>query len=386
MKLERRYHFVVSDLFFLGVTVLLGLGAVNSQNNLLFLLFGLALGAILVSGFLSGSMLLGIQVERDVTGERCVRGRMHIRYRVTNRSRLLPGFCLLIEEIPPEPHAWDGRLAAPVGFINHVGRRETVIADVHAWPRCRGELHFHAVRISTRFPFGLMRKSVTFSAPQTVLIQPQTLPLRRDLLSQLMARGDTGRLSSQNQGRGDEFYGLRDYVPGDSMRLVAWRVSARTDALVVREHAQPATTRFMVYLDVPVVPEGDEAGSAAAEDAIVLAASLLREAVARNCEIGLVVPTWGLAHRPVNAPRYLPAMLDLLGRLDLHAPAVERDPLAALEAAGEGRARSVSILVDAGHPSGVGPRGARRLSASDLDRHLSPAAMPGARRRAEVRG
>lgn len=371
MKPERRYHLTFADFFFFGVTVLLGLGAINSQNNLLFLLFGVAIGAILISGVLSGSMLLGISVQRECAGERCVDGRLHIRYRVTCRSPVLPVVCVRIEEIPETSGDWKGRFVPPLTFVAHVGAGETTIADGYAWPKRRGELRLHGIRVSTRFPFGLLRKSITIRQPQVVLVQPRALPLQRDTLAQLRARGESGRLSSQTQGRGDEFYGLRDYVPGDSIRLVAWRVSARSDALVVREHARPAVTRFMVVLDIAPVDPDDEPGIEAAERAIELAASVMRESVVRNCEVGIVVPAWGITHRPINSGRHLSALLDLLARLDIHAPSVEgaehSEASAALSATG--RSRYVPILVDTG-AVGVagGVRHAARITSTDFDR------------------
>ncbi|XOV76788.1 MAG: hypothetical protein ACFHWZ_08095 [Phycisphaerales bacterium] len=60
----RRYHMHSGGVFYIVVTVLLGIGSINSQNNLLFIVFGVALGAMLVSGVVSGAMMMGLEVDR----------------------------------------------------------------------------------------------------------------------------------------------------------------------------------------------------------------------------------------------------------------------------------------------------------------------------------
>ena len=370
MKVERRYHLTFSDFFFIGITVLLGLGAINSQNNLLFVIFGLALGAILASGLISGTMLLGIEIEREISGERSVGHPMHIRYRVRNRARFLPAFCLLIEEWPGSDVVdWKSRVEPPLAFVGHVGAKETVLAETTAWPLRRGTLALDVVEVSSRFPFGLLRKGVRFHMPRDVLVQPRMWPLQRDTVARLASSAELGQLSSREQGRGDEFYSLREYVPGDSMRMVAWRASARSDALLVREYARPATTRFAIIINV----SGHEASEDADERAIVLGASLLREGVLRGYEVGVVVPNFGMAHRPVSGARHLSPPLDMLAQIDLSTPDETTELDAVIEGLlhGEMRGRHVtSIVVHADAvDAGVGPRDAIHFSAADLTRY-----------------
>ncbi len=80
------------------VTVLVGMGAVNSQNNLLFAAFGVSMAAVLVSGFVSGAMLLGLRVKREAVEPTRAGEPLSVRYEVTNTGRFMPALGLRVEE------------------------------------------------------------------------------------------------------------------------------------------------------------------------------------------------------------------------------------------------------------------------------------------------
>jgi uncharacterized protein (DUF58 family) len=96
-------------------------------------------------------------------------------------------------------------------------------------------------------------------------------------------------------GPGTDFVGIREYVPGDPMRHVAWRRSAALGTLAVTERTVDAPPRLHVVLDLRRPTDAlrtDPAGRAPRdleEDAIVLAASLLAEASRASMETRLSV-------------------------------------------------------------------------------------------------
>jgi hypothetical protein len=75
--------------------------------------------------------------------------------------------------------------------------------------------------------------------------------------------GDRSELSTLHRGHGGEFWGVRDYRPGDPARLVAWKKSARglpSGKLAVIELAQEAHPPFVLAmsLDAGTPPEARE--------------------------------------------------------------------------------------------------------------------------------
>ncbi len=307
------------------LTGLLGLGAINSQNNLLYLVFGVAAGAILISGIISGSMLLGLRVERDPLEPAQVGEVWTVRYRVLNASRWLPAFGILISEDdstsdPPHAHpvrAWPSLLPRPVAFVPHVSPRGETHAHALLTPTHRGVAGFVSLRAESSFPFGLFRKSVIFTpTPTSAIVRPPVRRLR-EAVKRVARRGHHDAPSSGDlPGNSDDFYGVREYVPGDSLRRVAWRRSARTGVLAVREHAAPAPERLWVVLDL--IPSPDEASDPRNESAIGLAASVVAAAEHDGLEVGLLLPSEDGPSRvrPGGGPQHLAAVLDALGVID----------------------------------------------------------------------
>lgn len=358
-----------------GFILLVGVGAFNSQNNLLFLLFGLSIGAVVISGIVSGMMMMRLRVRRS-PGATGTAGRpMRLDYEVAHAGRWFPGFAVTIEEHAARGRAgadWTRFLSAPPrAFLEHVPCRGSAPASAVFTPRRRGEMRLTGVRLVSRFPFGIVTKSVLHPQPARLLVHPAIVPLKRRALAGLFADFEIGGASARAGGRGEEFYGLRDYAPGDSPRLIAWRSSARTGELVVREHGGGASRRLWILLNLPPRSPGRaaEEQEASEEAAISLAASLADAALRAGLRVGLSAAAHGILVPPGGSPRQRSAMLESLARLDAGSP-----PAPGTGAAPAITRRDSVIVVHAGaiDPS-AGPPRAMHLSSDSLAELAEPA-------------
>lgn len=303
--MKRRYHLHLPGLVYCGLILLLGVVAMNQQNNLLFWVFAVCFSGLVISGIVSGVMMLGVQVQRIDPDHGQVGQPLLVRYAVTNRNRLLPIFNIHIEERPVNhPGGWQNLTAEPGSaktkavraWVMHVGPRETVHGEAMFWPRRRGELRFRQIRIWTTFPFGLIKKSVTVDRPQYTLIYPQMYELRRDVLSLIDSPAPLGMRVTQRAGAGDDYYGLREYRENDSVRNIAWKRSAVADQLVCVERSRPSPPKVRIVLDLRrptnrlrVNVELGESARDLEEKAITLTASAIQLADVSGFEIGLTV-------------------------------------------------------------------------------------------------
>jgi uncharacterized protein (DUF58 family) len=334
---KRSYRVHAPFVLYCLVCLLVAIGAFNSNNNLLFWLFGLGLGMILVSGFISGQMLMAIRVERD-DAEATVPGELvRTRYRVTNTNRFFPAFALTIRELPPAPMPTEtGRLPAPgvaepiEAFVSHVGAGKTVLVEGRGEFGRRGAWPLVGFEVTSDFPFGIVRKAVRFALPGRLLVLPDVLEPDPALVERALA----GSAREAGGGRvpvgapsGDEFIALRAYVPGDSPRTVAWRASARLAVsdvgggpdLLVRQSALPPAPRVWVGLDL-----AGAADAGAYEGAISLAAGVTR-ALQRagqpsrsgrgDVRVGVVIPSVEARISPGNGARWFAGLMDTLARL-----------------------------------------------------------------------
>lgn len=311
---HRRYHFHPPGLVYLGVTVLIMLGAINSQNNLLFLALGFAIGGIVVSGLLSGAALMGLEVVRERVTDCGIGEAMTIRYVVRNRNRMVPAFGLHVEERRSNGRRranWATFMTQPHAHVAHVGPRSEQRVEAIAWPRRRGRVTFVAVRVWSTFPFGIVKKSVTFEQPGAALVRPLVLPLRPGTLRPALSEARRGYVSSQRVGSGSDFFGLREYVAGDSPKGIAWKPSARTGDLIVKQRAAPSPQRVWVSVELNGVPDSGLA-RAIRERTLCLAASALSQSASEGAAVGLVLPGAGLAFTPKQGHWHVQKLLNQL--------------------------------------------------------------------------
>ncbi len=291
-----RLHVTRGGGLFAGGAVAIGLAAINTGSNLLYLLVGAMMGFIAVSGWLSEGVIWGVEVKalppRAVTAGRPAR----VGYEIRNRNRRAPTYA--VEVVPPE----GGRAFTPVVRAGHA----VVVRTDRIFPR-RGVVPLEEVRVSTSFPFGFFIKERTIRVRGEVVVWP-----RRDRAIREPWAGATGRRARAEVGGGDagargEFRGLREYRPGDDPRDVHWRSSARLGEPLVREYEQDTAPAVWVCLDL-AGPPGDRA-----EAAVEIAATLTDRAVARGDRVALVTPDVEIP--PAPGPRQLERVLDALARV-----------------------------------------------------------------------
>jgi uncharacterized protein (DUF58 family) len=295
--MKRRYHLRVPFWIYCGLTLLIALAAMNSGSALLFWVFGVMASSLLLSGVVSGIMMVGLSFRRSnlphgVAGEPLV-----VRYAVRNRNRLFPVFNIHFEEreIRGE-HGWERLMKPAPAWVMHIGPRETVHGEAVFRPERRGIAVFDELRIWTTFPFGIVRKSITLSSRQQTLIYPRLYALRRQVLESVAPSEGIGTRVTDHSGAGDDYFGLREYRLGDSLRHIAWKRTANRDQLVCIERAQPTPPKIRVLLNLTkptdaLLRSRTEGISARAleERAISLAASIIHAADLAGYEIGLTI-------------------------------------------------------------------------------------------------
>lgn len=388
MPVRRRYHFHTPGVVYVLITLLIALGAFNSQNNLLFWAFGFALAILIVSGMISGQMLMGIRADRSAVPRAVVGEPITLSYRISNRSRMAPAFAIGVAELPnhtadapepepsPPPRRWwwplPRRSTAPVSraftFLVHLGPRESTDLTARLTPTRRGTMHLSDYSLETTFPFGIVRKSLLFRQPRTILVHPRQIAPPPGLLSRRRSGGQSAMPRAARPGGGDDFFTLREYSPGDSPRTIAWRASARGETVLVRQNSEPVPQRLIVLVRLDrSQPEKEN------EAAISRAAGVISAAIDANYEVGLIVPLAALDRRPSPGRSQGGKLLDDLALIDLESPPARPGAVPA------GVARGTKVIaVHAGRvdPS-FGPAGTVHLvSAEPPEPALAPDPSP----------
>ncbi len=252
----RKLKFTREGKYFFGITLGVGLAAINTGNNLLYLLLGMMLSLIVVSGVMSELSLRRLMVRRRLPARAQV-GRSHlVEIEVYNQKRRVPSYAIEVEDLRADQPA-DKRC-----FFLKISPRSTQIAAYRRTPLRRGLEQHTGFRIATRFPFGLFEKSREVQSPDELVIYPAVDPVRLPQRAYGEVSGDIGPL---RRGSGEEIYSLRPMRDGDDPRDIYWRKSTRPDQLVLRERARETHQDVDLWIDVLCAPE--DGASAEAEAA-----------------------------------------------------------------------------------------------------------------------
>lgn len=307
----RRYHFHGPLLLYLITTVVLVFGAINGQNNLLFWLFGLAVGGLIVSGVLSGAALMGLQVKRIAPLRAQAGEELVVHYEIRYRGWMIPACALIVEEVNESAQGFRvdfvDRVDPGIAFVPKIEPRGCVRCFANSRALRRGVVRFGAVRVSTTFPFGLTRKSVVFVGESSIVVRPRFVDVK--FPSRGSGHERDGFIGGSDAGRDGEFFGLREFARGDHPRDVAWRPSARAGVPLVRECTPPRVRRELIVLD--------SATNLAGFDAIVNGASTLAlEAYRRGARFAIATRRGVTVLPEGGGARHLGEALDRLAVLD----------------------------------------------------------------------
>jgi len=271
-------------IYFAGI-ILVALAALNTGNNLLFLILSSLVAIVLMSGILSSITLSGIEM-RLLLPEHIFAGQpVRAVVELENAKLTLPSFSLRVEAARTKGSSAVAMLETPVYFpyLPKNDRVQQVVPML--FPR-RGVYRQEAFRIVTRFPFGFLQKARHLNLKTEALVYPSVEPTEEylDILPGLQ-----GALESLVKGRGQDLYALRDYLPTDSARHVHWKASARLGSLMVREFTREDESRILLVLD-PHLSAAESSGLASGvattndrfERAVTICASLAWHFYERN--------------------------------------------------------------------------------------------------------
>lgn len=226
--------------------VLVAMAAVNTGNNLLFLILACLIASILMSGILSSVTLAGVELRLELPEHIFAGQTVRSIVEVKNEKLTLPSFSLRVEGAQKKDTTGSGAiLAAPV-YFPYLPKRESVRQSVPLLFPHRGLYRQEAFRLVTRFPFGFLQKARRLDLHSEALVYPsvEATPEFLDVVP-----GIQGVIETLSKGRGQDLYALRDYQPTDSARHVHWKASARSGSLMVREFASEEDARVVLVFD-----------------------------------------------------------------------------------------------------------------------------------------
>jgi uncharacterized protein (DUF58 family) len=340
------YEVTRVGIIYVVIVLLIGVAALNTGNNLLYIIVAAMLAAILVSGVASAVVLrdleLGVHLPEHVFAKRAAVGHIVLR----NPRRWLPSFSVSVVSLMrrkaathwfrapasfafPSRGRLDRRWIRPLdrsqraaesvanifegsAFFPYIPAGCELKAEVELRFDRRGTYQQQDFGLATRFPFAFLTKTRRVPLAREIMVYPSVEPTD-DFFEVLPII--TGELESFARGRGYDLYRIREYMPEDSARHVDWKATAKSGSLKVREFSREDERKVRIVFDNPASRVVSEK---AYEDAVALAASLSWHFADENTDISFVAQGYSaepdvyrfLAYLAVVQPQPGPSVLE----------------------------------------------------------------------------
>ena len=251
MKPQHRTVVCREGWYYLLVLGLLLTGAMVREMNLLLLLAGMLAGPMVFSWPMLVATLRGLEVRRKLPPGVCAGDLLVAQVSLTNTRRRGGSWAVVVEESLQREGA--GRREKPIhaaALYPHVPAGSVVEGVYRGRLMRRGRYRFGPLRISTRFPFGFLRRTVSVGGGDVVTVFPRLGRLTRHWIARHREAFAQPQRQSRRRGPEGDFYGIRPWRDGDSRRLIHWRSSARRGELLVRQFEQPRNRNVALLVDL----------------------------------------------------------------------------------------------------------------------------------------
>jgi uncharacterized protein (DUF58 family) len=201
------------------------------------------------------------------------------RFEIDNHG-FFPALWLEVIDHSTMPNYQASRVVAVGGFESRQWFTESVCEH-------RGVFTLGPLTVRTGDPFGLFTLTQEYPQTTTLIVMPPIVPLPSIEVAP-SGRAGEGKLRANTFERTVSTYGVRSYAPGDSLRSIHWRTSARRDDFFVRLFDSTPAGDWWLFLDLEEKMQAGQGEDSTSEHSIILAASLADMGIRAGRAVGLV--------------------------------------------------------------------------------------------------
>ena len=267
--------------FLIIALILLGLATRSGA----WLALAIPLLIYLGTGFLLSPEALKLKATRSLSADRITPNEpVTVALSITNEGSQMEE--IFIEDLVPSSlKVIDGepKMLASCPPSVKVELQYTVSGD-------RGYYRFPGIRVMASDSFHLFRKQITLPVPDQLFVLPQVVRLRRVEIRPRRTRVYSGLIPTRQGGPGIEFFGVREYQPGDPLRSINWKASARhPGTLFINEFEQERVADVGLILDARLRSDVSSSEGSLFEHAIEATAALADAFLNSGNRVGLLV-------------------------------------------------------------------------------------------------
>src|SRR3972149_957207 len=292
-------------LFWLGIAL---------QNDRFIITSAILFTYLILALMVSSGPSKGVSLQRNLSVERTLEEHpFQVSTKITNESttssliQVMEGFPVSLDIVEGGPH-----------YVTFVGSNSASTVSSILQADFRGHYVIPAPSATVTDEFGLRERQIKGPRPTFVSIMPLIEDLSDLALDSRTAQPEIGTFRSSSVGVGTEFFGIREYLPGDGIGRINWKASARTDTLLSNEYEREHVTN--IYLVVDLGTARVDALKWTMRTAASIATYLLRT---RN-RLGLIVLGQSTSHVRIESGRR--QLIKVLARLFAGEPGGSAEP------------------------------------------------------------
>lgn len=224
-------------LFWLGIAL---------QYSRLIVASALIISYLSISLALTSNPIKTAKVERMLAVERTLEERPFTLTSTLGNDSLAPALLYVSQRFPLSIEVVQGSR----DFAVFVPPRSTVTVSSTLRAVFRGHYVLPTPMFRASDELGLREREIKAAKPSFLTVLPPIEDLSDFSLDSRTAQPEIGTFRSSSVGVGTEFFGIRKYLPGDELRRINWKASARTDSLLSNEYEREHVTNIYLFVDL----------------------------------------------------------------------------------------------------------------------------------------
>jgi uncharacterized protein (DUF58 family) len=228
---------------FILATVLIAIAAINTGNNLIYLIFSLMLSFLMLAVVLLRINLSGISLKVSIDHPVYAGEQTYALFMIQTSRRMIPAYSIRVTASGAESPA----------YCAYIAPKQLAQKEIRMTFKKRGIYSYGDFFVQSGFPFILFEKSIAVKVSGEVLVYPALVDIEQvvpDVTGQ-------GGLGIRKTGMGNEIHSIREFRYGDDWRDIHWKATAKASSLMVKEYVLTDIRKITIIID-NLLPSGEE--------------------------------------------------------------------------------------------------------------------------------
>jgi uncharacterized protein (DUF58 family) len=221
---------------FILAVVLIAVAAVNTGNNLIYLIFSLMLSFILLAVVLLRMNLSRVSLKASIDHPVFAGEQTYVSFTIKNSKKLLPAYSIRVTASG----------AVHPAYCAYIAPKDSVKKEIKITFKNRGLYSYGKFFLRSGFPFILFEKSTAVKVSGEVLVYPALMDVEQ-IITDISGLEGTG--IAKTTGIGNEIHSIREFRYGDDWRNIHWKASAKTSNIMVKEFALTDIRKITIIID-----------------------------------------------------------------------------------------------------------------------------------------